>query len=444
MSNNQLKITIKGIRSISNADIFLNGITIITGENGSGKSTISKLTFCITNTSIDYDNIIDSQIKSDLRSVYWTVNQLTRDLSYFLEKNEYLKIRNAFKKIYREDSQLELFEEDNTILLAIDFLIEKFNSITFDQNKPLYERRIERIKRILEDLLTPNKIEKDLSLIELLVKLKSVVNKSINKGIKLKETRPDNILDTTLDETFYDSSIPKSFNLYEYGIPIIDRENKKITPIHSIKNVAYIDTPMVVGLNFIGDRPHWQNLNELLTRKSTHTFSKRIESIINETVIKGNAKFVEDDFLNETFIYKRSDGKEFNLLECATGLKSFAILQILLKNGFLNNKTLLIIDEPEVHLHPQWVVEYARLVVLLNKFVGVKFLIASHHPDMISAIKYISEKEDVSSNLNFYLAYKNNENEYLYDYKNLELDIEPIFTSFNIALERIDLYGKTE
>jgi predicted ATP-dependent endonuclease of OLD family len=116
---------------------------------------------------------------------------------------------------------------------------------------------------------------------------------------------------------------------------------------------------------------------------------------------------------------------------------------MLYKSGFLHNKTLLIIDEPETHLHPQWVVEYARLIVLLNKELGVKFFIASHHPDMISAIKYISEKEKTSSILHFYLAEKT-DGSFEYEYKDLGTDIEGIFSSFNIAFERIDLYGATE
>jgi predicted ATPase len=145
----------------------------------------------------------------------------------------------------------------------------------------------------------------------------------------------------------------------------------------------------------------------------------------------------------DAFTYRREDGSEFNLLECATGLKSFAMLQLLLKSGFLNKYTLLIIDEPATHLHPQWIIEYARLIVLLNKHVGVKFFIASHNPDMVSAIKYISEKEKIDNNLNFYIA-KRNKPSYLYTYKHLGTDIEPIFESFNIALDRISRYGIAE
>ena len=70
-------------------------------------------------------------------------------------------------------------------------------------------------------------------------------------------------------------------------------------------------------------------------------------------------------------------------------VKSFSILQLLLKNGFLQKDTLLIIDEPEAHLHPQWIVEYARMIVLLHKEIGVKFFVASHSTDMILSLIHI-------------------------------------------------------
>ena len=148
--------------------------------------------------------------------------------------------------------------------------------------------------------------------------------------------------------------------------------------------------------------------------------------------------------INNGFAYKRNDGHIFDLEECATGIKSFGILQMLLQNGILSKNTLLIIDEPEAHLHPQWIVEYARIIVLLNKKLGVKFFITSHNPDMVSAIRYIAEKENILTNINFYLAEKDTTNQYTYNYKALGIEIDAIFESFNIALERINLYGVSE
>ena len=81
----------------------------------------------------------------------------------------------------------------------------------------------------------------------------------------------------------------------------------------------------------------------------------------------------DDNYLTvNDFTFKRNDGSVFNLLDCATGIKSFSILQLLIKNGAINDKTLLIIDEPESNLHPQWIIEYARVIVMLNKHFGIK------------------------------------------------------------------------
>ena len=59
---------------------------------------------------------------------------------------------------------------------------------------------------------------------------------------------------------------------------------------------------------------------------------------------------------------------------------------------------------------------------------------------MISALRYISEKEMVLENVNFYLS-SQTKKKYKYDFTYLKNEIEPIFESFNIAIDRINNYG---
>ena len=101
----------------------------------------------------------------------------------------------------------------------------------------------------------------------------------------------------------------------------------------------------------------------------------------------------------------------------------------------------MLLEEPEAHLHPQWIVEYAKLLVLLNKKIGMKILVSSHNPDMVSAIQSISRKEAVLNSVHFYVA-KKQINATRYSFKHLGTEIGEIFESFNIALSRIKMYGE--
>lgn len=115
----------------------------------------------------------------------------------------------------------------------------------------------------------------------------------------------------------------------------------------------------------------------------------------------------------------------------------------LVENGYIDDKTLLMIDEPEAHLHPQWIVEFAHILVLLNKELGAKVMVASHNPNMVEAIQAIAKKEGVIDNTHFYMAYES-EQRFTYEYKDLEQDVEGVFRSFNVAYQKIEQYGDTD
>ena len=141
-------------------------------------------------------------------------------------------------------------------------------------------------------------------------------------------------------------------------------------------------------------------------------------------------------------MYHRSDGNQFDLDECATGIKSLAILDILHSKGWLDAETMLIIDEPEAHLHPQWIVEYARMLLLLSKRLKVRIVITSHSPDMINAIHTIGSALDMGEDIGFYLAEKDHEDPFMFNYRKLGNKVGDIFQTYNVSFDRIDAYAR--
>ena len=459
----KLRIKIKNFRAIKSADIILNGITVVAGINGCGKSTISKLLYHTIKNSIDYNKIVTSTLFNELRDVRHFLDELVHELEFFLKENydfyrkenldnsrknlrDEFDFRFNFNRLFNYNNDIDLKEQEQKILSAIDSLNKNFTEFSVEfKNEQRYKSRLYRIERFIKEEFFEKEKDfenKDISI--LLDKLKEIITLRFQKAYQIIENRPINILDNIIENFFTEGVKVNNYNIEELGALITNRKGKKLSNFLTINNIAYIDTPMIVGVENIDDNniQHWEDLDMLLKNKNENVNLKRnISSVLKYEIIEGETEY---DIKNENFIYKRNDGFSVDLLSCATGLKSFSLLQILYNNGFLDNKTLLILDEPEAHLHPEWIVQYARLIVMLHKELKVNFLIGSHNPDMVMAIKYIAKKELVvgSKAVNFYLAQESVK--YQFDYKLIETDIEPIFKSFNASLDNISKYGASE
>jgi predicted ATP-dependent endonuclease of OLD family len=452
---NELRIELSDFRAVKQAAILLDGITVLAGENGSGKSTISKLLYTTLKVSSEYDEIMEKNLQQRIQGILLGIRNVVKDYSFLLADNEYLSIKD-FRLIERLDplntvissdfmKQLDVYEK-----LVSSIVSGLENNSTLDQfNASLYAKQsvnhVERIKKNLISRLPElrNSEVQELSISEIFSLIGNLINNEQDNFVGLTNQRSLSELYRRIYRQFNEEGKSIDYNLFEYDAPLINKDIDQLFLVQSIEKAVYIDTPMALGVGAAGRNDHWADLQMLLMSESDDGIldsDAGLMGISSEQIINGSAYVDRKDFSRSQFKFKREDGVEFNLLECATGVKSFSILQILLKNGVLNDRSFMIIDEPEAHLHPQWIVEYANFLVLLNKHVGVKLLLASHNPDMVSALKYIAEKENNADVLNFYLAEKE-PNEFTYTYKHLGVDIEEIFNSFNKSYEKLDSYA---
>ncbi len=138
-------------------------------------------------------------------------------------------------------------------------------------------------------------------------------------------------------------------------------------------------------------------VEELLSRKYfdkiEHAIIKLMEGTINYSD-KDGVRFISNDYPQYPL----------HLSNLSQGLKALALLQSAFKYGTIKERDVLILDEPEIHLHPDWQIKYAELIVLLQKAFNLTVLLTTHSPDFAQAIRLYSQKYGLSGELNAYIS----------------------------------------
>lgn len=444
---NQLTFSLNHCGPISQADIELNGLTIVAGENGSGKSTLSRWINAAITVMNNYASMVEEDGKRGLSNIILEISralpfnteafaQLDRQIDSFLHNVHRTRLRDFM------DMASEAF-----------MLVNEFTRLLGNQsdnsgtNSPeaMTGQELKRLSSYLG--INGNDIynAKELSGI-----IRSRYHNRIQECIRgteiKKQTRTSENFSHYISEMlFLDESSERTCNvsLIEDDVELLSANF--MAPL-SITRTIYLDTRRLCEYLAESWRKTGMSIGALLRTKNEAGPSEAVLHLLNDlrVLIGGDVSFQKETIRNlrNDFHFVTPTGLDIPLIEAATGIISFSILLRLMQNGWIEKGTLLIIDEPEAHMHPQWIVEYARLLVRLHKEAGVRIMISTHNPDMVAAVESISLKEEVIDNTRFYLTEPDkNEGIPTYHTHTLGREIGEIFTSFNIALDRIAQYG---
>lgn len=383
----KMKLNFKNVGKISNGEIEINSISLIAGNNNSGKSTAGKLLFSIiqslyslneTNLLLHKISSVEDSLRTIRRYTYKSVYaSKIRDLSFFRKSldrfqddatsDEILQIEEKFcdsvNKLLDEISKSEqIFEEgsQNKLNVTIDSIRERL-SVPFNDENIKYAQ----INRILQREFS-----------------NSLVSRYIGDSIAEIELKEDN--KDYLKLIFENEELIKS--------------KSKIEISRDYFNAIYVDDPFILDEYdnaFIHLTSNHRNVLVRTIKKyetdpnyfELNYQQKTIEKIFYN-VLKGAVK--KDD---QSFTYKNEFlSEEIGVNSLSTGMKSFLILKLLIESGYMDDAEYLILDEPEVHLHPKWQLLYAELVVLISINFPIRILITSHSPYFIEALDVFAKK----------------------------------------------------
>lgn len=417
-----MQIQIKNIWTIKEASINLDWLSVIAWNNDTWKSTVSKVIFSVIKAFQQYkdfkevskENIITNEIENIYRETRF-INSLLSDKEYasFFVKNYW----EIFKDLQKEFTPIQFIE-----------WLELNPSHDFFEAKRI----------IIKDL-----------------KFKDILKQNLYKGLDkiekeyFKEETKEYLIEKALNNIF-DSEFRwwlsfgnKKWKIIatDWTLPLfnIEIKNNKIENIKivddiiKIKDSTFTETPII--LNLFNDLDGMQRLQfhvqdlfkkirkiDVKNSSRKNWFWLKVENIIWwKFELNKKIAWVELSF-NKKWV-------DWNIhtINTATWIKSFGILDLLDQADNLNSDSLLILDEPEVHLHPEWQVRYAELIILLIKERDLSVLITSHSPYMIKALSKFSKEKD-KVNASFYLAEKN---------KNWGFNINDKTNDINIIFEKL-------
>ena len=387
MENINLKI--KNFGPINEADININDINIIAGENASGKSLSSKLLFCFLTSMSDRGKYIENKGIFESFSMFvkrWA-DSSPEKIRY--ESQDLKTELNSLMSLWRRD--------ENSYEFFIDFYT-KFEKIIGNYG-------------LLDDKICRNHLDLIKQGIEIHKNQSAYLNRVIN-FLLLSEFETSSLI------SFRGSKIKFKSNLFDFKLDFQIKSvnlNCSAEDVDKLKlsNVIYIDNIQTLDFRVENTKPyHFLSLMENLTSNQGN-ISKALQNVylpnskkFEDKLIKLMGGFFEFDDVKNQFRFKFEDN-DYDMADTASGYKQIGIFQLLLSNKSISHGTWLIIDEPEVYLHPSMQMELAKLLIEIAKELNVKIYINTQSPFIIESMEVYSLTEKMEDKISFFFGENN-------------------------------------
>ena len=388
-----MKLTLKNVARISSAEIDISGITVIAGLNGVGKSTISRAAMTLCSVSSRLPTLVQrermSSIFNALRETFgkfggdiFTVDDFPGERRNFWGlwfSSEWWKNLEGVCNWFRDNSK----GQEGLVIYPERFL-----------EAPKFEEALrDALPKVLEI------VDRDEGAYVGYVCMKSFRRAFRNQIRPLHKVVSEPSSISILDER---NKVSIAFN--DDGIVDMTEMGRTIAPTTVyLEPLHFMD--FVDGQHYgISDRYTAGNLCvcKVISRPPPKNLSleeddelKETRAILREIVGVIHGRLVDDE---ETVRFKENGvDHTINLKNIASGMKTMAAVVRAVENRSIRRGSLLIIDEPESNLHPEWQVKFAIFLVLLQKRLGVSILLNTHSPYFLRAISVYTKDSEVES-----------------------------------------------
>lgn len=388
-----MRLTLENIAKVRKADVEINGITVIAGENNTGKSTVGKALYSVFNSLYHVENQIrEERVRTISNLLDGLYLQKRNGRSNNNDRRE--TAEKILDKYFQQKDKRSLIKED-----VLDFLFD-YGEANAAFNDDGMDETIDKIGEILA--ISDEEILKRV----VTTKLSAEFNRQINNVY----SEENGVIQLQIQNDTFE--ILASENQVE--------DTSAAFPLKT--EIVYLDDPFI--LDEVGPYRGFSGLSVFLRHNGNHRDQVRDKLTLN----KQQSTFIEEILADQKLdrIYEKMDSvcdgrmistkrnglgyqkkgtdKILDVKNISTGLKTFVILKTLLMNGTLEENGTIILDEPEIHLHPQWQLLFAELIVLIQKEFNMHILLNTHSPYFLQAIEVYAAKYEIADKCKYYLA----------------------------------------
>lgn len=404
-----MNLELRNIGLIEQGELKLNGITLIAAENDSGKSTIGKALFSLLFSTNNFKKRFLKDLKKRVKDNFLLYSYLSLSKNGIKDKNykKLKKIEEDFIKTTEKNlsNNCIMLEEFETIFSEMTIILKELEE-KYKEEIDVYKSLFTKNKRLgikdLKEILNYDEIIKtvfqDSFEEEFETGISNIFSEFKDSHIKFKDDKEEsievNFNNSKIKNYKFKADVIGKYNVIYIESPILLDYLDEINKSESLEKVSRIPAKIEVLKEAIKVEKKLDMIDKML--EGNKNYNEILKNIKSE--VSGDLEY---DKNVDKIIFKRF-GKDINIKNIATGIKSFGILEILLKNNRLDSNTILVIDEPEVHLHPKWQIKYAEFLILISKKLGVRMLLNSHSPYFIRALDVYGEEYKFQDFIKFY------------------------------------------
>lgn len=379
-----MKLLLRNFAKIKEAEIRFDGLTVIAGNNNTGKSTVGKVLFTLFHSLRDMPRSVMEERKDFVLRFLWEI--------YMNNKRRAAMSAEAMKKMAKRREVVGAVETESPSVwyeVLMKGIVQDLQLNLSQEEKEDLHKRIEEAWKHSDA--------------EIAKELATRAFAQVFQGQVNSLTKEDAAASVILQIQGEERSIRFEKNeCMEY------QDN-----VNLMEDAIYVEDPFLMEECFKGRLRQRANVQSqaLLEYLETNELPNAIDAIEikkkNDDISLLFRETIPGDIVHEQYRFVlRSSAQEqaLNVENWSTGIKSFAILKRLLENGALHEKGVLILDEPEIHLHPQWQLYYAEILVLLQKAFNLTILLTTHSPFFMDAIEIYTHKHGISDKTKYYLS----------------------------------------